>query len=61
MCSGEREVAQSLALPRPYNTRPYLVAQWCFYDTHVQEPIAALLRFAATPGSDNPSSRNHLL
>ena len=35
-----------------------LVAHWCFCDTHVQEPIAALLRFAATPGSDNPSSRN---
>jgi hypothetical protein len=24
----------------------------------MQEPIAALLRFAVTPGSDNPSSRN---
>ena len=33
------------------------VAHWYFCDTHVQEPIAALLRFAATPGSDNPASR----
>ena len=33
-------------------------AHWGFCDTHVQEPIAALLRFAATPGSDNPASRN---
>ena len=36
-----------------------LVAHWCFCDTHVQESIVALLRFAATPGADNPASRNH--
>jgi transposase len=45
---------------RPYRPMDLIRStHWCFCDTHVQEPIAALLRFAATPGSDNPASRNH--
>ena len=31
-----------------------MVAHRCIDDTHVQELIAALLRFVATPGSDKP-------